>query len=249
MIPLPLLPPGPDPGRWEPKFKIPTDETTSSDPFGFNPYAKHETEWTSGAAEKRIAKIPDFQGGFYTWPMPIVDGQPGHHTHPNRRFASPPPPAHQFEMHDGTKGPKQSSHTPFPSINEVGRWPHYPGASSPDWLHLKDPQRELLLETDSSSPRRRRLRGPRRNLASGPVGVEKLTQRLDKLADLATQVLGAKVVAGGEMTPAVRSGAAVSRTSQTVTTTTFHTDNREEPALWKQVREVEQKEHEGASVH
>ena len=189
--------------------------------------------------------------------MPIVDGKPGHHTHPNRRFASPPPPAHQFEMHDGTKGPKQSSHTPFPSINAVGRWPQYPGAASPDWLHLKDPQKGLLLlETGS-----RLLRGRR-----PVVGVEKtLAERLDRVSGLAAQALGKNVAAAAAVgskitttvTPVVGGrGAVVSRTSkgagaevgaQTTTATTvttgFHSD-RSAP-LWQQVKELEDAEKEG----
>ena len=32
-------------------------------------------------------KIPDFQEHLYTWPLPIVTGEPGKIKHPNRAFA------------------------------------------------------------------------------------------------------------------------------------------------------------------
>ena len=70
---------------WEPKFRTPMDDTTDADPYGFNPYARHKTEWMDSRFNPATMKIPGLEESPMTWPVPIVQGKPGVTLHPNRR--------------------------------------------------------------------------------------------------------------------------------------------------------------------
>ena len=120
--------------KWfEPKFKIPMDVTTENDPYGYNPYARHSTEFMDPKYNPSTLHIPDFQGTVYTWPIPIVSGPPGKIVHKNKAFRRHTAPRKDFNQ---VVLPHQSTKTPYPMMNGVGTWPHYPGVSTPDWLHV-----------------------------------------------------------------------------------------------------------------
>lgn len=95
---------------WEPKFRVPIDDTTGPDPYGFNPFARHKTEFEDPRYNPSAMKIPDFQGSPMTWPMPIVQGKPGLQQHPNR----------VEEQH--TQKPIESNEL-APGCTRKGMWP------------------------------------------------------------------------------------------------------------------------------
>ena len=112
------------------------DVTTGSDPFGYSPFARQTTEFVDPKSNPSTMKIPDFQEHLYTWPLPIVTGEPGKIKHPNRAFAynaKPPVNANHPII------PSQSTKTPYPMINHAGQFPQYPGNGNRDWLHLAKP--------------------------------------------------------------------------------------------------------------
>jgi hypothetical protein len=116
---------------WEPKFKTPMDVTTEADPYGYNPYARHGTEFIDPKSNPSTLHIPDFSETIYTWPMPIVSGPPGKNTHKNAAARTAAP---RIDLNKVV--PNQSGNTPYPMINQVAKWPHYPGVTTPDWLHV-----------------------------------------------------------------------------------------------------------------
>jgi hypothetical protein len=121
--------------QWfEPKFKTPMDVTTEADPYGYNPYTRQTTEFIDPKSNPARLHIPDFQGSVYTWPIPIVSGPPGKEKHKNFKWAKNAKPKTDLNR---VVPPNQSTNTPYPMINQVGKWPQYSGGTkSPDWLRL-----------------------------------------------------------------------------------------------------------------
>ena len=121
--------------QWfESKFKTPMDLTTERDPFGFNPYARHATEFMQPQFNPSKLKIPNFQGDFTTWPVPIVQGKPENKKlYLNHQYAHNASPRVNI---GGNVVPSESNKTPYPMINQHGKWPQYPGVATNDWMHM-----------------------------------------------------------------------------------------------------------------
>jgi hypothetical protein len=78
------------------------DVTTGKDPYGYSPFSRMTTEFVDPSSNPSKLKMPDFQGGMYTWPMPIVS--PGGNSNNKARKR------HEYYHHKSA--PRQSLNQP-----------------------------------------------------------------------------------------------------------------------------------------